>query len=528
MALENQETVLIIDDSLTVQVDLEDVFSQGGFLVDCCPTLKEARLLFAQKNFNLIILDMTLPDGNGLDFLKELVLTKGTQLAPVMILSNPKDLEGVLEGINAKDIVCVGKPYDRSSLLVQAQSLILRKDSHALPTLNPRKILTVDDSLTYLMALAEPLKQEGYDVIQASSGDQALELLKTQAVDCILLDLTMPGMSGQITCQKIKANEKLRHIPVIMLTESEDRQAMLDSLNTGADDYISKASELVVLIARMRAQLRRKQFEDENKRFREALVKKQVEGIEARANKELAETRGKLLRELEVANKELETFSYSVAHDLRAPIRGVNGFSNMLMEDYGDQIDEKGKNYIVRVQTACKKMSRIIDDLLTLARSGQGNLGVTDINLSEIAQSIGDNLKDTQPNWNGLFKVQEGIFAQGDAGLLRIVLENLLNNAWKYSSRSGQPSIEFGKMTPPSGPGPVFYVQDNGIGFDMKLSEKLFAPFQRLHTAVDFEGSGIGLFTVRRIISRHRGMIWAESKVGEGTKFFFTLNAASA
>ena len=232
----------------------------------------------------------------------------------------------------------------------------------------------------------------------ARSGEEAIELLAVQTVDCILLDLVMPGLGGHETCQRIKAAPIVRDIPLIMLTALENRDAMIQGLAAGADDYISKSSDFEVLKARVRAQIRRKQFEDENRRIREELLRKELEAAEARAARELAETRAVLVDELERKNKELEAFSYSVSHDLRAPLRSIDGFSKALLDDWADQLNPKAKDYLGRVRAAAQRMGELIDDLLELSRVGRAELRRGRTSLSEIAQSVAVELRKSDPD----------------------------------------------------------------------------------------------------------------------------------
>ena len=225
--------------------------------------------------------------------------------------------------------------------------------------------------------------------------------------------------------------------------------------------------------------------------------------------------------ELAALNQELESFSYSVSHDLRAPLRSIDGFSLALLEDYGKQFDNTGKDYLQRVRDAAQRMAKLIDDLLELSRMTRSVIKRDHVPLSKIANEIIDQLKESEPTRQVTVNITPGLNAYADMGLSRIVLQNLLSNAWKYSSNNASAHIEFGKM--PQNSETVFFVRDNGVGFDMQYADKLFGAFQRLHKANEFEGTGIGLATVQRIIHRHGGIIWAQSKPNEGATFYFTL-----
>ena len=383
------------------------------------------------------------------------------------------------------------------------------------------KILAVDDSETYLQALADALPQDSYDVVLARSGEEALELLAVQPVDCILLDLMMPGLGGLETCRRLKSVAILRDIPVVMLTAAEDRETMIEGLGAGADDFISKSSDFAVLHARVGAQLRRKQFENENRLFREQLLEKELEAAEARSAKDVAEVRAALVEELELKNKELDAFSYSVAHDLRAPLRSIDGFSQALLEDYADKLDDTGQQYLRYVRESAQQMAELIDNLLDLSRITRSELVRGALDLTSIAHEVTGRLRRQNPKQDVSTVVADGLLAEGDARLLTVVFENLLGNAWKFSSKRADATIEVGAVDRDARR--AFFVRDNGAGFDMAYAAKLFGVFQRLHSSAEFEGSGIGLATVQRIIHRHGGRVWAEGEVGRGATFFFTL-----
>jgi light-regulated signal transduction histidine kinase (bacteriophytochrome) len=237
-------------------------------------------------------------------------------------------------------------------------------------------------------------------------------------------------------------------------------------------------------------------------------------------NSTLAERASK---DLEDANSELEAFSYSVSHDLRAPLRSIDGFSRILLEDYADKLDEEGADYLGRVRGASKHMALLIEDLLDLSRVSRGPLRREVIDLSAMARDIVKKLERAHPERRVKFVAQEGVVAFGDANLLAVALENLLGNAWKFTSKSNEATIEFGVDVPHGGGSVVYYVRDDGAGFDPRYADKLFGAFQRLHGSEEFEGTGIGLATVARIVHRHGGRVWAKSQVGEGATFCFTL-----
>lgn len=226
--------------------------------------------------------------------------------------------------------------------------------------------------------------------------------------------------------------------------------------------------------------------------------------------------------QLTAINKELEAFSYSVSHDLRAPLRTIDGFSQALMEDYQDKLDEQGKDYLSRLRAASQRMGGLIDELLKLSRLSRSEMRKEPVDLSALAQEIAAELQQTQPERQVEFVISEGLATVGDRQLLRVALGNLLGNAWKFTSKRQQARIEFSITQ--NGDKKAYFVRDNGAGFDMTYAKKLFGAFQRLHDTTEFPGTGIGLATVQRIIHRHGGSVWAEGTMGKGATFYFTLS----
>ena len=245
-------------------------------------------------------------------------------------------------------------------------------------------------------------------------------------------------------------------------------------------------------------------------------------------NQELQQARDELEQrvierttQFEVANKELESFSYSVSHDLRAPLRSIDGFSQALLEDHGDKLDDQGRSDLQRVHAATRRMGQLIDDMLNLARVSRGEMQREAVDLSSLVKSIAAELKAAEPERRVDLAIADGVGTQGDARLLRILLENLLRNAWKFTGKHPTAQIEFG--TSQNNGKPVYFVRDDGAGFDMAYAGKLFGTFQRLHATTEFNGTGVGLATVQRIAHRHGGKVWAEGKVDQGATFYFTL-----
>ena len=248
--------------------------------------------------------------------------------------------------------------------------------------------------------------------------------------------------------------------------------------------------------------------------------RKRAEEEVRRLNEELEERVRQRTAELEASTRELDAFAYSVSHDLRAPLRSLAGFSEVLLEDYADVIDEVGRGYLQRIEANAGRMARMIDDLLDLSRATRVELRRQQVDLSAVAHDVVAELRDADPARQIDVSVADGLSAGGDPHLIRLVLRNLLGNAWKFTARREPAVIEVTRADPD---GKVFVVRDNGAGFDMRYAAKLFDPFQRLHANADFEGTGIGLAIVHRIVQRHGGRIWAEGEVDHGASFSFTL-----
>ena len=519
--------VLLIDDSATFRHAFKSVLEAEGYSVNTAESGEEGLNTAFALRPDAIIVDRSLPgamDGGAvIRRLKQDVTLRNT---PCLLLTSSTESAEELRALEAGADAFLNKELDEKVILARIAAMLRSRSAPALeaPTsslLGAKKILAVDDSITFLNEVSAELRQEGYDVVQASSGKEALELLEVQPVDCVLLDVRMPELSGYETCQTIRKRPSLRNVPLLMLTASEGPEAIIEGINSGADDYISKSSDSAVLKARVRAQLRRKQFEDEYRGIREELLQKELEAAQARAAEEIAEERAAMVDELEKKNRELEAFTYSVSHDLRAPLRTIRGFTQALLDDFGAQLPEVAQVHLGRVQAGALRMSKLIDALLELSRTTRVDLNREPFDLTRLARSVAAELAESTHDRQVDCSVQEGLTASGDTALMRVLFNNLLGNAWKFTAKTSGAKVEVGALDN----GLVYFVRDNGVGFDSSRTKRLFEPFERMHPATEFPGAGIGLATVRRIIERHRGKIWAESGVGQGATFFFTLGA---
>ena len=361
------------------------------------------------------------------------------------------------------------------------------------------KILIVDDETAQMKALCNTLQDHNYKTVGFSSARSALAELEKTGFDLLLSDLMMPEMNGIELLQAAK--KKSPDLVCIIMTGEGTIATAVEAMKSGALDYILKPFKLSAILPVLERALSVR-----NLRLENAALARRVEERTA---------------ELEAANKELEAFSYSVSHDLRAPLRHIGGFTDLLIQSKSGST-EQDKRYLGLISTAAKQMNQLIDDLLDFSRNSRVEIRQTKVDLQELIEKILQDLQPEMKNRKINFEKQPLPPVQGDPALLRQVFSNLILNAVKYSRTRDVAKIEIG-CTEKTKDEITIYVRDNGVGFDMKYADKLFGVFQRLHGQNEFEGTGIGLANVRRIIARHGGRTWAEAKVDEGATFFVTL-----
>ncbi|MDQ3775181.1 MAG: response regulator [Pseudomonadota bacterium] len=365
-------------------------------------------------------------------------------------------------------------------------------------TARPR-LLIVDDEAAQMTALCDTLEEQGYVTAGFTSAKEALAVLRGQEFDLVLTDLMMPEMDG-ITLLRAALDMDANLIGIIM-TGHGSIDTAVEAMKGGALDYILKPFKLSVIVPVLARALTVRRLRLENAE------------LERRVREHIAE--------LAAANQELEAFSYSVSHDLQAPLRHIDGFTGLLAKHLDSSLDATGRRYLAKVSDSARQMGELIDDLLTFSRIGRAELRRTRVDLSGLVQEV---LRLLEPETAGRaieWIMNELPEAQGDPRLLRLVFQNLVANALKYTRPKPRARIEISATR--DGDDTIFSIRDNGVGFDMRYVERLFGVFQRLHTSADFEGTGIGLATVRRIVHRHGGRVWAEGEVDRGACFYVAL-----
>jgi len=366
------------------------------------------------------------------------------------------------------------------------------------------RLLIVDDEAAHMQALCDTLEDHGYETVGCQNAEAALAALQRSPFDLLLADLMMPGMSGIALLREAIAIDPTL-VGIIMTGEGTITSAV-DAMRSGALDYILKPFKVSAILPVLGRGLTVRRLQLENA------------ALERRVKEHVVE--------LEAANRELDAFTRSASHDLRAPLNIIMGFSSLLVKDLSTQLQPEQREWLTHIERSAQRMNQLIDALMRLSRVGRQTLMLQTVDTDALVRGVVEELRKDEPDRQLELKVDPLPTTTADASLLRQLFVNLLSNAFKFTRNTEQALIEVG-CTTLEGEGPVFFVRDNGAGFDVARAKHLFAPFQRYHRADLFEGSGVGLSIVQRIVQRHNGGIWAQAAPNEGASFFFTLRDIS-
>ena len=553
--------ILIVDDNPINLKLATDVLEETGCQVIQATDAEQALKLLADTTPDLILMDLALPGMDGLTLTRKLKDDERLRHVPIVALTASAMKGDDIKALSAGCQGYISKPIDTRRFVHQVSGF-LSAPSQELPAAPLRgaqgamRILVVDDSPQNRKLLRAGFEHEGHAVLEAANGREALQVLERERVDAVISDILMPMMDGFRLCREIRRGGRpYAMLPFILYTATYDSpgdRQLAESI--GADDYLLKPAPISIIMHSLRAAQHKSHVQgpgtpapmeevDVLEQYNAALVRKLEErngqlqhslADQQAAHEQLLELNRYLemrveqrTAALDAANKELESFSYSVAHDLRAPLRHISGFADLVRETAGEQLNEECQGFIDKIMGATQRMDQLIMDLLAFARTARTELVIGEVDLErvldEALQAVSRDIQGRDIEWRRepLPKVR------GDPALLRQVFINLISNAAKYSRPRKPAVIEIGHR-PGRAHEVVLYVRDNGVGFDMRHAGALFGVFQRLHGGAEFEGTGVGLANVQRIVAKHGGRIWAEAAVDRGATFYFTLPPANA
>jgi PAS domain S-box-containing protein len=496
--------ILIVEDERIVALDLAGTLNELGYSVAGVATKGEEAIDRAQQLApHLILMDVRL--AGSLDGIRTAEIIRKRRDVPIVYLTAHSDDETLRRAAESSASGYLVKPF-KSPELRCAIEIALHK--HAIDTRLRDRELWLS---TTLQCIA--------DAVIATDPDKTIRLFNQAAasltgrdrdealgrdVDEVLafIEERNGRKTGSLVERALETREPIASLDSYNLLARDGKKVSVEQSAAPIIDSFDRLLGGVLVLRDTREQ--RRQMEE---------IRKLNEELEDRVHERTAA--------LAAANRELEAFSYSVAHDLRAPLRSLDGFTRLLLDHSAAQLDEKGQDYLQRIQGAAARMGQLIDALLTLSRIGRTEIRPIQVDVSEMARAIAQEVGSSHANRRVELKIAPSIYAFADPRLLRVALSNLLDNAWKFTAPAERPSIEIGITT--EGKSPIYFVRDNGAGFDPSYSDKLFTAFQRLHSERDFPGTGIGLAIVQRVIALHGGTIWAESAPQHGATFYFTL-----
>lgn len=537
--------ILIVEDSPTQAERLKMLLAADDLDIKHVQSAEAALGELRENSADLVIVDFHLPGMNGNEFCREIRMNVNTRAIPVLMLTVEGSDAAQLQSLDSGADDYLSKSADPDVLQVRIRSLLRRSDGQSAildedKQYNRARVLAVDDSPTYLYLLSRELKSEHYEVDTAASPIDALERVREGEYDCVLVDFEMPMMDGAEVCRRIR---QMKHssqpeVVLIMLTSHDDKEHMAMGFDAGADDYITKSADSAVTKARIRALLRRKFLVEENRRISNELKEKELAAVRARAEQEAAELRATMAdqlaaanrdlatvnQKLDLANKELEQFAFSAAHDLQEPLRMVAIYTQMLQAKYGAALDETANQYLYYSVDGAKRMQRLIQDLLSYARVAAADepaAEVADLNLV---------LQRALANLEGSLKEAGAEVTHDSLPSLRVaevrfqqLFQNLIGNAVKYRRPDIRPEIRVSSQR--TAQEWLFSVADNGLGIPPEYHETIFGVFKRLKGGGQ-SGTGLGLAICKRTVEHYGGKIWVESSPGDGSVFRFTMPLA--
>lgn len=522
--------IMLVEDSRTQAARMQALLEEQGWNVLWAPTGEEAIEKIGDFVPDLILVDYHLPGILGDEVCRQVRMRIDTRIIAVIMLTADDEREVEARGLESGADDFVHKTNDHESLLIRVKTLLKRSRTN-LSILSPKdqffrcpRLLAVDDSLTFLTHLKHELSKESYQFETATTADEAMKRLNDEAFDCVLVDMVMPKTDGITLCRQIDVlrREGNAAMAILVLTANDDKEGLTRALEAGADDFVGKSSDITVLKVRIRAALRRKFYEEENRRIVAELKDKELEAERARLEKESAVARAAMADRLEQANEELKRFAHVGHHHMQQPLRTAGSYCQLMQKRYGGKIDAQADKFMQSTIDAVARMKSLLGDLLTYSNLIGATMRWSQVDCGKLVDAVfADVDVDAVRLHRGDLPVIEG-----DQGQLRKLFQCLIDNALKYRReqdaevRVEAEACDDGRWR--------FSVRDNGVGIPAKAGDRIFSIFERLYTEAEYPGTGLGLAICRKIAEAHGGTIGYESKLDEGTVFEVRLPESHA